>query len=221
MLRVPPEDLLRDRRRLHRIPGVALAGARGAQQRERVEARNLVVVRIRRVHPLHGCRVRFVPRELVARAEQDVHRFDELALLPGRRFRGALGGRPCQPPEHTARGSQVLCRPERMVVAHRLAPVREREGGIGFLRLAEGVGRQIELEVVQRLGPREERRLRGGFRRRRKVDRAELSGGRRLRAHTLNWTTDDRQRDGDAHNKTEPDGLTREFHDTPPEAWPF
>src|SRR2546423_1500573 len=65
--------------------------------------------------------------------------------------------------ERLPRRRQILLGPQWMVVAHRLAPVAEREGGIGFLRFAERVAGDVELEVVERLHANEERRLRGRF----------------------------------------------------------
>ena len=51
--------------------GVGDAGTSRAEQRQRVEAGDLVVARILRVQLLQGARVRDVARELVARAEED------------------------------------------------------------------------------------------------------------------------------------------------------
>ena len=56
----------------------------------------------------------------------------------------------------------VLLRPQRMVVAHRLAPVRHRERRIGFLRALERDGGFVELEAVEVLHAFDERGLRGG-----------------------------------------------------------
>jgi len=61
-----------------------------------------------------------------------------------------------------------------MIEAHRLAPVSEHEFRIGLLCLLEGVERLVELEIVQRLDAGQERRLRGGARRRREADGAKL-----------------------------------------------
>ena len=51
--------------------------------------------------------------------------------------------------------------PDRVVVRHRLAPVREREFRIGGLRAPEGTRRAGILEVVERGQALEEIRLRG------------------------------------------------------------
>ena len=63
-----------------------------------------------------------------------------------------------------------------MVVRHRLAPVRERELRIDFLRLDERVFRLRIREVVQQKDTAQERRLRLGLSGIRKHDRAELEG---------------------------------------------
>jgi len=59
------------------------------------------------------------------------------------------------------RAAEILFHPDRMVLGHRLAPVRHREGGIDALRLAEEIGRGVVFEVVELGEPGEKRRLRG------------------------------------------------------------
>ena len=162
-----------------------------------------MVVRPLLVHPRQGRRVGDVAGQLVARAVVErLHRLEERLLLgqlglgqPGLVRRGQLL-------ERLLGLVEILLRPQRMVVAHRLAPVGEREVRVGLLRLLEGDGRLVELEVVQRLDAGEERLLRAGGPRRRKGDRAELLGGhlrrqrqgrhaashrRRRRAHDEPW----------------------------------
>ena len=56
---------------------------------------------------------------------------------------------------------EVLLRPQRVVVAHRLAPVGEGELRVGLLGLLERQRGLVELEVVQRLDAGEERLLCG------------------------------------------------------------
>ena len=69
---------------------------------------------------------------------------------------------------------RVLLRPQRMVVAHRLAPVRHRERGIDLLRALERHRGFVELEAVQALHAFEERRLRRRRAGGREGDGAEL-----------------------------------------------
>jgi hypothetical protein len=72
VLRVALEDLLRDRRSLHRVAGVADAGASGAEERQRIQARDFVVRRKFGVKLAHDAGVRDIARQLVAGAEQHV-----------------------------------------------------------------------------------------------------------------------------------------------------
>jgi hypothetical protein len=72
-------------------------------------------------------------------AEQHLDRFHQLALLAGGRLRARAAAVGASRSSTFARGGEILLRPERDVEAHRLAPVREREVGIGLLRFAEGV----------------------------------------------------------------------------------
>ena len=140
-------------------------------------------------------------------AEQDFERLDELALLARRCLRRARRCRRRQPLHRLARGGDVLLGPERVVVAHRLAPVSEREVRVGLLRFAEGLGREVELEVVVRLHAGEERTLRGRFGRRRKIDRAELAPGRRLRRDVPDRPGDHRKRSRQDEDETNSEQL--------------
>jgi hypothetical protein len=70
MLRIALEDLLRDRRGLHRVACVADAGAPGAEQRQCIQTRDFVVRRVFRVELAHDAGVGDVARQLVAGAEQ-------------------------------------------------------------------------------------------------------------------------------------------------------
>ena len=140
---------------------------------------DLVVVRILLVHLRHHVRVRDVARELVAGAEiEHVLRLEERLLLRQLGLGQPRLVRRRQPLEHRLRLVEVLLRPQRMVVAHRLAPVGHRELRVGGLRLLERHGRLVELEVVQGLHAREEGVLRGGCARGGKRDRPELLRGR-------------------------------------------
>ena len=182
VFRIALEDVLGNRRRLHRGAHRLLARPRRPEKRQRIERRNLVIARVLLVQSFHRRGIGDVARVLVARAEQHVDRLDEPSLAACRRLCGAPGRGRCQPLEHPAGRSDILLRPQRMVVAHRFAPVGEREPRIALLRLAEGLGGRVELEIVQRFHPDEKSALRRAFRRRRKVDGAELAGRGRLGA---------------------------------------
>src|SRR5438309_519662 len=110
-------------------------------------------------------------------AAQRLERFDEHAFLARRRFRRPDGGRRRELLHRAARRREILLGPERMIEAHRLAPIREGEVGIRFLSLLKRFSRDLEFEVEESLDAREKRRLRGGFRRRRKMNRAKLGRG--------------------------------------------
>jgi hypothetical protein len=149
-----------------------------AEQRQRVERRDLVVVGPTLVHPGHGLRVRLVALELVAGAvEQAVRRRQERLLDWQRRFRGTRFGRRCEFLEHCARRLEILLRPERVVVAHRLAPIGEREISVDSSCLAERDRGFIELEAVQCFDAFDELGLSSRIARRRKRDGAELLPG--------------------------------------------
>ena len=181
MFRIPLEDVFRNGGSLHRVPHGLLARTSRAEQRQRVQHRNFVVGGILLVQPFHRRGVGDVALVFVAGAKQDIDRFDEAPFPAGGRFRRARRCRRRETFEHAARGCDILLRPERVIETHRFAPVREREARIGLLRVAEGFGSRIEFEIVQGLHADKECRLRGAFRRRWKIDRAELAGSVRLR----------------------------------------
>src|SRR5207248_11435122 len=116
-------------------------------------------------------------RELVAGAVQRLERFDEHAFLARRLFRRPGRSRRRELLHRAARRREILLGPERMIEAHRLAPIREGEVGIRLLSLLKRFSRDIEFEVEESLDAREKRRLRGGFRRRRKMNCAKLGRG--------------------------------------------
>ncbi len=76
--------------------------------------------------------------------------------------------------QHFLCGVEILLCPERMVVAHRLAPVRQRKTRIRLLRFSERLGRLVELKIVERLDANQKRILRGAGGGGRERDRAEL-----------------------------------------------
>ena len=128
MFRVSREHLLGNRRGERLAPEAPVRGAHRAEQRQRVPRRDLVIVRPLRVHRRHRVRIRDVARELVARRViQDVDRPEEGFLRRQLRLRLARVGRRRDLLEDLLRRVGVLLRPQRMVVAHRLAPVGHRE----------------------------------------------------------------------------------------------
>ena len=69
--------------------------------------------------------------------------------------------RRCQLVERSLRLGHILLRPQRMVMAHGLAPVGHHKARIGLLCVLEGQGGLIEFEIVQRLDAAQEVGLRG------------------------------------------------------------
>ena len=175
MIRILLEHSFGQRRGERLAAKARVARTDRAEQREGVEDRNLVVVRPLTVHLFHRSRVRLIARELVARGvEQAIDRFHERFFFGRLRLgQPAFQGRR-QPAERGFRGLDIDLRPKWMVVAHRFAPIGERETWIRLLRFFECNGRFVELEAVKILDALDERRLRSGGAGGRKVDRAKL-----------------------------------------------
>ena len=103
---------------------------RDTVQRECVEDRRLAVFRILRRQRGHRLLEGKKTRDVVDRVRLvviDAERLDVVPLSARRSFGGTSRGRWRELLERAACGRQILLRPERMVEAHRLAPVRERE----------------------------------------------------------------------------------------------
>ncbi len=142
------EDGLSDGGRARVGREVALAvGA--PQDRQRVEGARLHVRGMGGRQPGHRAHVRRVPLRLGSLAVQDVER-REVRRLP-------LGGRPRPPCRRRGRvagqrGQRrllVLLPPERVVVGHRLAPVRHGEVRVLLLSRPKGERRILELEGME------------------------------------------------------------------------
>ena len=173
--RILGEHSARDRGRERLSPEARIAGPYRAQQRQGVPSRDLVIVGPARVQLGQILGVRAVARELVVGAVvEEIDRLEQGALLRQSRFRDARCACRCERFEHALSGLAVLLRPERVVVAHRLAPVGEREARVEGFGFAKRDGGFVELEAVQRFDAFEEFRLRGGYARGLERDRAEL-----------------------------------------------
>ena len=109
---------------------------------------------------IHAVGVRAVARRLVARTEHLLDRVQEpfLALSPG--FGQTGGGRRREPAERLAPLGEVLVVPERLVEAHRFAPVRQRKRRIDSFRLAKRHDGVVIFEAVKEQYAADERRLR-------------------------------------------------------------
>ena len=172
VLRIRPCDVLDDGRRAHVGDDVAAAVA-GTEQRQRVEGLHLEVVRVLVVHPAHLGRVAGVARQLVPLAEERVNRPQPVPLLVAGRLREPLFARGPQPAQRLAGALGRRLRPQRVVVGHRLAPIRHREVWRRLLGLDERILRVLVLEGVEEEHAANERLLGGAGLRGRKLNSPE------------------------------------------------
>ena len=150
MTRIALEHLQGDRGGLRLSTVATVAPANHAELRQRIEDCNLVIVRPALMHVGHIVGVVGVPLQLVVgRVVEDLHGGQERLFLFGRCFGQSPLERRCKTLQRGGRGGLVLLGPKRMVVTHRLAPVRQCEIRIDFLRILEGKPGLVELEAVQ------------------------------------------------------------------------
>ena len=173
MLRVLREDLLLDGRGLHVGLHVALVLA-GAEERETVERGGVEVIRVFLVQAPHRIGVGAVAIRLLALRVELLDGFEIHLLAVGRRPGEPLGLRRREALQRLHRGFTVALHPERVIVRHRLAPVRHGEAGVRLLRRPKLVGRIRVLEAVQEKQALQEVRHRGGRPRCGKVGMPEL-----------------------------------------------
>ena len=148
VLRLLREDPFEDRARLELV-GVGLVGGRcGRVERQRVEDGGFPIVGIAAGQPLHGLLVGGRPRAVIERVGVAIVRRDgrDVLLLPrGRDQPARLLDRVGAPVQH--RRARRL--PERMVDAHRDAPVAHRARGVRGRDRGEGLLRLLVPERVQ------------------------------------------------------------------------
>jgi hypothetical protein len=161
MLRIALEYFFHERRGTHVRRHVA-ACVRRAEQSQCVETRRVDIVRIFRVQLFHRERIAPVAIVLLALAEQDFAGSEISLLARSLRLRCASFRRGIELRECRARSDRVLLLPDRVVVRHRLAPVCERELGIGGLCALESSRSEWILEVVKRGDARQKICLSGG-----------------------------------------------------------
>ena len=138
MPRILGEHFARDRGRERLAAKARIAGPHRAEQRQRVPSRDLVIVGPTRVELGQILGIRAVARELVVGAVIDeIDRLEQGALLRQSCFRDALCARRRERLEHALAGLAILLGPERVVVAHGLAPVGEREARVEGFALRE------------------------------------------------------------------------------------
>ena len=149
-----------------------------SEQRQRVERRRLDVIGIARVHLPQRIRPRRIPLRLrPGRRVQILHALEPRALLRTPRQCETRFSRRRQLHQRLLRRGGVLLIPHRMRVRHRLAPVSHHVGRVELLRFLKGDRRARIVEVVEEQHAADERRVRGGVRLRREVDRAEHQRG--------------------------------------------
>ena len=121
-----------------------------AEQGERVQRGDIGIVGLPRVQLAHGVRVVAAARLGVAVAEQAFDRAEPRLLLRASGLRTARGRRGAEPGQRQPRGFEVLVAPQRLVVGHRLAPVRHDEAGIELTSLSKSLVRVLVLELMER-----------------------------------------------------------------------
>ena len=175
MFRIFREHLLRNRRRERLTAEAAIGRSHGTQQRQRVPRRHFVIVGPLGIHGRQRLGVCGVARELLAgRVIEHVNGADEGLFLGQLHLGQPLLQRGRNFLEDRLGRFRVLLGPQRMVVAHRFAPVRHHERGIDFLRALERHRGFIKLKAVKALDAFQEGRLRGGRAGSRERDGAEL-----------------------------------------------
>jgi hypothetical protein len=147
VVRILRVDLFDERGGPH-VDGKVASAVAGAEQRQRVERRDLIVGRILVVHALHRLGVGEIAREFLAGTVQAVERRHPVLFLRRRRFGDSALGRGRQPGQRRLRQIGCGLLPHRVVVGHRLAPVRHREIGVRLLGLLERLLRFVVLEAV-------------------------------------------------------------------------
>ena len=126
MLRVSFQDRCRNAACFQRHLGNPLAGRDRGEQGERVKRGSLVILWKAPTELRHTIGVRAIARRLVAAAKEDLDGI-EVRLLPlGWCLGQSRVASRRQLRQRPARLVQILVEPERLVVAHRLAPIGER-----------------------------------------------------------------------------------------------
>ena len=121
-----------------------------AEERERVERRDIRIAAVLFVHASHRIGVAAMTGFRIAVAEENVGGGNQRAFGRSGGLRGARSGRLTETREHAASCGDVLFAPKGLVIRHRLAPVGHREGGIDGLGLPERLVRILVLEQVER-----------------------------------------------------------------------
>ena len=158
MLRVLRVDLFHQRGGLH-VDGEVPAVVAGAEQRQCIERRDLIVLRKLLVHAAQLLGIGQVAGQLIAGAVQAVERRQPFFFLGGGRLGPTRLGCGRQAGERGVRLLRRRLLPYGVVVGHGLAPIRHRKSRVRLLRLLEGFLRIVVLEAVHQQHAPPERRL--------------------------------------------------------------
>jgi hypothetical protein len=133
-----------------RFGGANEAARHRAEQRERVEGRDVRIVRFTSVQLTHRLSVGAPPRLGRALAEQSIGGSEQrLIPWPGG-LRHSCGRCRRETRQRRAPSLDIFMAPQRLVPGHRLAPIGHCQGGIDLSSLDEGLVRIFVLEQVER-----------------------------------------------------------------------
>ena len=150
VVRLALEEVGDDGAGLHLPVEARLAASDESEVGKRVERLGLVVLGMRLGEPPHGLVVELVALVLVTGAVEDLDGVHVEALALGRGLGPAFGAGGPEALQDVPGGADVLLRPQRMVVADRLAPVGEGEVRIDLLGVLEGFSGFLVPEAVER-----------------------------------------------------------------------
>ena len=162
MLRVVFQDRRCNGARFERYGRIALAVRDRSEQRQCIEGSGFIIGRELFGEVEHAIGVRADACGPVTGFKQPFDGLEIRFLARGRRLLQARGRRRPEAAKRCASLLDVLVVPERLVVAHGLAPVAERERRIHPLHLPELRNRVVVFEAVKQKDAADEVRLSGG-----------------------------------------------------------
>ena len=148
MLRVAREHLQGNGTGTHLPAKPSVTAADSAEQGQGMQRRNLIVFGKSLMQTLHGLGIGDVPGKLVTGTVEDIHRCHETFLASGRRPVCTGFRRRGIPGEGCMGRFAILFGPQGMVVAERLAPIRQTEIGVDGLRFTKGLAGIFEFKTV-------------------------------------------------------------------------
>ena len=178
VVRIPIEEAHGDRPRQHvQAERVVAERPYSRQQRQRVESRHLVVIRVALVEVAHPLHVPDPPLSEFTFAKQLLDRGQKPEFPFGRGLRRPLLASLAEPLQGGTRRFQIPFRQQWVVVRQRLPPVGEGEVGFQLLGGVELLARLLVAEAVQDRDAADEVLLRLAAGRSREVDRADVDRG--------------------------------------------